>query len=187
MEIPVFADNVTIQGDGTEVHPLTSITPPVISGMQHFRVPFTLTAALDAAHCFIIPVVFPIPFPDTLYTLEVTLELGSDDILRWVPNHNYVAGDVVFDPTTETIQECVVAGLSLGVAPAFSTLLGGIVNEGGGSTVSWQNITALTYEIDIQEKTVAGFSEMMLSQIGVLTLIPPVDIPMILHVLAIHD
>jgi hypothetical protein len=69
MQIPVFPDNVSITGDGTEEHPLAMT--PVNSALSPFRTNRTnheITAPEIAAGVANIPVLFSVPFADLNYT-----------------------------------------------------------------------------------------------------------------------
>jgi len=85
MQSPVFPDNVTITGDGTEEHPLT--TAPVNSSLSPFRTNRTIyhiTAADLVAGYANIPVVWGTPFANAAYTIaqaitdDGPLDLGND-------------------------------------------------------------------------------------------------------------
>ena len=85
MQNTVFPDNATIQGDGTEAHPLATV--PVNSLSSPFRTNRTIyhiTAADLVAGYANIPVVWSVPFADAAYTIaqaitqDGPLELGND-------------------------------------------------------------------------------------------------------------
>jgi hypothetical protein len=93
MESYVFPDNVTIQGDGTEVHPLRA-TPinTALSNIRTNRTVYHITAPDVAAGYADIPVVWAVPFPDVAYTIAqaITQDGPLDLINDFSPGDNHL-------------------------------------------------------------------------------------------------
>jgi hypothetical protein len=185
----VHVDNVTIRGDGSPNDPLIAVNPAILpSNEQAFRVPFLVTAADDVNLLSLPPISLPIPYPDTLYTIEVTVELSVPDVPVWLPLQAYNAGDLIFDSVTHTLQVVTVAGVSGAVAPGFNPQSLGATPDGVGTLV-WGNAEGLCILAYVQEKTATGFRLSYFVEYGIVfpgvTL--TIGVPMIAHVNVIHD
>lgn len=120
MEIPVFADDVTIQGDGTEIHPLaaTSINT-ALSNIRTNRTVYHITLADIAAGYANIPVAWAIPFPDVAYTIaQAITQDGPLDLLNdFTPGDNHLVTGAGF-----TAQIYVNAGAVDGTVLVLHTI-----------------------------------------------------------------
>jgi hypothetical protein len=180
----VFADNSTILGDGTPSDPLRSVAG-FTSLVQAFRVPFTPSPTQDTNAITIVPLVFPVPFVDTLYTLLVKCELDTTNLPIFVANHVYVAGDNLFDPITETLQVVTTGGTAGPVPPAFNPQEMGTTAT-GPDTLVFTNAEGLSFEGNGQKRTAVS-AEIMFVTSWAASLAIYTAVPFIANVLAIHD
>lgn len=122
MENPVFPDNITIQGDGTEVHPLHAVAVPINTALSPFRTNRTryqITGADVIAGYANIPVVWAPPFADAAYTIaQAITQDGPLEVLNDVsPGDNHLLNGAGF-----TAQIYVNAGATVGAFIFLNTI-----------------------------------------------------------------
>jgi hypothetical protein len=113
MEIPVFADNVTIQGDGTEVHPLhAAAVNTALSNIRTNRTVYHITAPDVAAGFANVPVVFAPAFADALYTIAqaITRDGALDLFDVYAPGDNHLIAAAGFTAQIRVNTVTAVAG-----------------------------------------------------------------------------
>lgn len=111
MEIPVFTDNATILGDGTEVHPLNATGFPA-ANIRTNRTIYHITAPDVVAGFANVPVVFVPAFADAAYTIAQAIMRDSALDLADVygPGDNHLIAAAGFTAQIRVNTATAIAG-----------------------------------------------------------------------------
>lgn len=113
MEIPVFTDNATILGDGTEVHPLqAAAVNTALSNIRTNRTIYHITAPDVVAGFANVPVVFVPAFADAAYTIAQAIMRDSALDLADVygPGDNHLIAAAGFTAQIRVNTATAIAG-----------------------------------------------------------------------------